>query len=1186
MSSFLPPFSFPPTDERERAALLEWVRDVPLVYGAWTHWKSLWKGSEAAFIQNRSEPELWSALLSRTDQAPLRGLTAKSEGIFAGSFTSLAVHPSEPLLYGLRDDGFIVILDISSPVQPQSAGLFKSGASYYGRLQVVGETLLHLGAEVRAFDLSAPRQPQLLDKARTEYNASSVIVQDANGRSYLLTSSYNEQSSFQIPSKESPKWTLLSKTTKNGGYSYHNMIQAEGSRIVSSSSQWSRGGYVYQFSVSDGSNPSNIVEKGTPKAQSSIFRLKGELLFQLEGNSFSTLDLSDPAKARSLGKLQLSRSNTSTLHLHGDVAVVVCGNSYYRNQERALILIDISQPQSPRVIGELSSLSWFPNDLLQRGDITFVATGQGLRALDTASPSRVTEVGQSPSTRTFAYMKRRGRRLGRLLAETDEEASFELTARLIEATRGQESLDFDKQWIVADALVGSGTAFEQLGHGRGPIVTGPKFHRRTRLERARNAWDSHPERVTTWTGDEFPWQVAVVARRALGQERTPLSSKHLNAILRGDWPFALLEAARQAQTRLGELAPDALAGLLWCVNRRRRTEILRALGSVEKKGDLATGLANILARKAPARGGLGRRERDIALLLAARFDLSRRDFSARDAVRAIPALLSSNEAPLRELGLAFCRRLTPDVALETAKMAPQIEAGLLARFYEALGESAGSGRFEIETLAPAIRHADERVRRAVWAVIRGSKTSDANLRALWTTLLRAANLHYQYGLPGGNDYQWQLSAALQTALDSDDALTVLGRAGAEADELRHLRFQEWQPAAPAALFGAWAIFADVEQVVAQVASAPVERWNGWKNAFVRALSLAPTRVGEFWQKVRERLEDDSFTQEIKDRLRARTFGDPAVATTFAGAVSSLAPALLVGVIAGIGDETWATWRAGLLQVLQDDAPRRQAFWDAVRTNGFDDVLRTRLIDDTQFAATFGLLPSVLEFDDPTLEPLLMAWLDKNQDSLDSEDALTAALHSLVSVRDFGLRFLQEHGITTPVALRLVESRLPEPMRVAQEWFEQTATNEPERAVALALSLLDSPLAEARNIGRRFVASRLEALIEGGLLVALLENPNAEMQAFVAQLLLERESETAQTRDFDRAVLRGRDRARRAKMLVQTRRNQDEALPDKQTLLELARGKTPRDADWAWTQLARLAQNETVDGIEVTGVGAI
>ncbi len=42
-----------------------------------------------------------------------------------------------------------------------------------------------------------------------------------------------------------------------------------------------------------------------------------------------------------------------------------------------------------------------------------------------------------------------------------------------------------------------------------------------------------------------------------------------------------------------------------------------------------------------------------------------------------------------------------------------------------------------------------------------------------------------------------------------------------------------------------------------------------------------------------------------------------------------------------------------------------------------------------------------------------------------------------------------------------------------------------------------------------------------------------------------------------------------------------------TLLEMARSRTGRDADWAWRQLARLAKSgEAIDGLVVEGVEGI
>jgi len=63
-----------------------------------------------------------------------------------------------------------------------------------------------------------------------------------------------------------------------------------------------------------------------------------------------------------------------------------------------------------------------------------------------------------------------------------------------------------------------------------------------------------------------------------------------------------------------------------------------------------------------------------------------------------------------------------------------------------------------------------------------------------------------------------------------------------------------------------------------------------------------------------------------------------------------------------------------------------------------------------------------------------------------------------------------------------------------------------------------------------------------------------------------------------------NRGRRAKEAVKKRQDTDATL-DVRTLLELARGKgTPRDAEWALSQLARRAlAGEKIEGFAVEGV---
>jgi hypothetical protein len=82
------------------------------------------------------------------------------------------------------------------------------------------------------------------------------------------------------------------------------------------------------------------------------------------------------------------------------------------------------------------------------------------------------------------------------------------------------------------------------------------------------------------------------------------------------------------------------------------------------------------------------------------------------------------------------------------------------------------------------------------------------------------------------------------------------------------------------------------------------------------------------------------------------------------------------------------------------------------------------------------------------------------------------------------------------------------------------------------------------------------------------------------------------RSFDREVLRVRNKAREAKEMVKTRQEAiaatgGDGAVDTATLLALARGaSTPRDSDWALTQLVRRAMaGEAIEGLTIEGAAA-
>ncbi len=296
----------------------------------------------------------------------------------------------------------------------------------------------------------------------------------------------------------------------------------------------------------------------------------------------------------------------------------------------------------------------------------------------------------------------------------------------------------------------------------------------------------------------------------------------------------------------------------------------------------------------------------------------------------------------------------------------------------------------------------------------------------------------------------------------------------------------------------------------------------------------------------------------------------------------------------MADDLWARLRGFLLDELRQDG-RLDLFWRAVWAGDADPALAARVAGDAVMAAGFAEVaePSYLEASNPAFEPLLLSWVEGRPEDFGrgARPLLTAALSKLPALRAWALRRIGEVGTTMPFALRLLESGLPETAAAGRRHFDAIAPGAADELDS-ALAILDSPDRAAQAYGRDYIAARQTTLPAAELTRRLAEHPDPVMQELVAATLLE--NPAAVTADeagrFDAAVLRSRDRGRRAKELVKRRlaAAEPEGLkPDSLALLELARGQTGRDRDWAMEQLARLAMaGEPIDGLTLDGIGGI
>src|SRR6185436_5802171 len=105
--------------------------------------------------------------------------------------------------------------------------------------------------------------------------------------------------------------------------------------------------------------------------------------------------------------------------------------------------------------------------------------------------------------------------------------------------------------------------------------------------------------------------------------------------------------------------------------------------------------------------------------------------------------------------------------------------------------------------------------------------------------------------------------------------------------------------------------------------------------------------------------------------------------------------------------------------------------------------RLRLFADGALAATLAAADDLdaLSATEPWQADLVIAWLEAHRRRIGRHDQILvdAVAHEVPDVRRWGLARLDEVGIDTVVALRLLESGMPDAWAAAQQWCEALST---------------------------------------------------------------------------------------------------------------------------------------------------
>ncbi len=135
--------------------------------------------------------------------------------------------------------------------------------------------------------------------------------------------------------------------------------------------------------VVDVSDPASPVERGTFDRQGIVtdVKLDGNLLFTAESDTgVGAVDVSDSTSPDELGFVTVSDRELRSLALTGDHALVADANG-------AMLVLDVSAPADPRIVGELSGLNE-PTAVATDGDHAYLSDhGDGLVVVSLSDPA-------------------------------------------------------------------------------------------------------------------------------------------------------------------------------------------------------------------------------------------------------------------------------------------------------------------------------------------------------------------------------------------------------------------------------------------------------------------------------------------------------------------------------------------------------------------------------------------------------------------------------------------------------------------------------------------------------------------------------------------------------------------------------------------------------------------------------
>lgn len=708
---------------------------------------------------------------------------------------------------------------------------------------------------------------------------------------------------------------------------------------------------------------------------------------------------------------------------------------------------------------------------------------------------------------TVAYLMRRGRRFLRRIGRNDQAAYVRCAAAVLGAADSQGAhAKISSRWILADILYGRGVSETNHGHGALSLPSGQSRYDR-RWDRFPKAWNEHLDVVRSiWLATIHNTDIQVWAFNALKSQRE-------------DVP-----ALRIAGLRLALLSPSERLQTHACAQVSEKPKYFLDLDAATAQVFLELSSPKQFAAVYPTLES----HADAKSLQDA--VLTYIDEHGLPEIRrgSIPSKVEKRSATLLRYSLRFLRSRFN--AADTYQLARYV--GQTTQFKPVAQWQDTFKALPLKSLVELRLHLPDLPATVVRSIDRACRDAVAK---------------------GAGDEN--LAAAL--TLSPSHELRALG----------------------------WALLVTAND--ANVATV-------WSNLIAQAVS--PTGLESLLEALRfkdriERVERHaSGVQLLSGLVTATASAEPKLAEGLllrlaAKGDSRQTLETLGRIVERMAGQGWA-WRPAVLQKLVAlDPTITRLVWTSVRGEKISPVTQIHVAS----RSLAGAMVDAVDADEiKTIGTAQAGYLTQALQSVPSRlyqekgFAVSCATCPHPELQQLAIARLESRRLVETVFVSLAESGMPAAVTAAQRYI--ASIKDQAVLTKAVITLCDSGASATRALGLRFIERQPERLDLNALLVALAEHTSPEITATVARFATSRITIKRDVLDqFDNRVLRTRRTGRKAKELVKSRLGTlapeaavsigtNQTVDDRrvQALVDMARGSSLRDREWALQQLARLA----------------